>query len=537
MTRVRWCLSVSLAGLVMAAALSATAWAQAPTIEQTGQMQSGIGSAMPGTNQSLLGPSPGAGGALPGIQPGRDEMLLGRLGPSVPRVPTSVTMPGGVYQGPPTGRGIAAPQPLPAPRPQFYGRFEMPSGPQDDGPRHGLTIEQVMDQYVHENLDLRVQYLEIPQARADVLTASLRANPIFYADSQLIPYGSFSTRRPSGPTQYDVNISHPIDFSHKRQARTIYAEVVLRSMENQYQDAVRLGLNNVYMAYVDVLAARQTVRYTRVTVEGLDKVLSATEAMLRRSTMTSANVDQARSERDIAAISLLDAEENLRQKNRILAELLNIPPDQAAELPIRGTIEDAGPPPPAEHELIQIALSCRPDVAAYRLGVEVAQAGLKLALANRFADAYLLYQPFTYQNNSPYGKDGLPSWAIGVTIPLPVYNRNQGNIERARINVYQSQVQVAGIERKVIGQIQQAVNEYRASALIVKQIRAQVDPALKRAVKARARLFEEGEETVFAFFDAQRRYNDHVKAYLDSAVRHRKAMLQLNTAVGYRILP
>ena len=48
--------------------------------------------------------------------------------------------------------------------------------------------------------------------RADVLTASLRANPIFYADSQLVPYGSDSVEAPDGPTQYDVNISHPLDY-------------------------------------------------------------------------------------------------------------------------------------------------------------------------------------------------------------------------------------------------------------------------------------------------------------------------------------
>ena len=62
----------------------------------------------------------------------------------------------------------------------------------------------------------------------------------------------------------------------------------------------------------------------------------------------------------------------------------------------------------------------------------------RLARANRFADAYLLYQPFTYQNNAPFGTQSATSWALGITVPLPVYNRNQGNIERARINIHQS---------------------------------------------------------------------------------------------------
>ena len=537
MAKVRTSLLVVLAGLIESIGLSNQVRAQAPVIEQSGQLSSGINNYSPGSNQSLLGVLPGSSGTLPGIQPGRDELLFGRMGPSAPHVPTAITTPGGVYQGPRTSRGVAAPQPQPAPRPALYGRLELPRSAQDDGPPNGLTLEQSMDHYVHHNIDLRSQYLEIPQARADVLTASLRANPIFYADSQLVPYGSFSTRRPSGPTQYDVNISHPIDFSHKRHARTVYAEVVLRVTENQYQDVVRLGLNNVSLAYVDVLAARQTVRYSRVSVEGWDKVLSALKALLEKSNTTSADVDQAKSEREFAAIGLMDAEEVLLRQKRILAELLNLPPEEAEGLEVRGTIEDTGPSPPPDAELIQIALNERADVAAYRLGVEAAKAGLSLARANRYADAYLLFQPFTYQNNAPYGKEGLPSWALGITVPLPVYNRNQGNIERARINVEQSETQLVALERRVITQVQQAANEYRNSGRITRAIRAQIEYPLKRVIEARTKLFQEGEIDVLSYLDTQRRYNENVKLYLDSAVRHRKAMLELNTALGRRILP
>ena len=75
------------------------------------------------------------------------------------------------------------------------------------------------------------------------------------------------------------------------------------------------------------------------------------------------------------------------------------------------------------------------------------RSGSACALANRYQDAYLLYQPYTFQNNAPFGKKSATSWALGVTVPLPVYNRNQGNIERARLNVDQSRIELAGIER------------------------------------------------------------------------------------------
>jgi cobalt-zinc-cadmium efflux system outer membrane protein len=470
------------------------------------------------------------------MQPGRDDMLLGRVGPSAPRVPTSITTPGGVYQGPPPRQGIIAPQPLPVPRAPFYGTLDLPKE-EEEGPPTGLTLDQVIDMLVRQNLDLRAKWLEIPQARADVLTAGLRANPILYADSQLIPYGSDSPRRPGGPTQYDVNISHPIDYSHKRRARMAYATRALRVMEAQYQNEVRLAIQNLYNAYVDVLAARETVRAARTSVEGLDELLRINRELYRQKNATSADVDQAKADREIAAAGLISALEDLLQRKRTLAEILNLPPEAAERLELRGAIGDLAPPPPPKEQLIELAIANRPDIGAFRLGIAAAQANVGLQLANRFSDAYLLYQPYTFQNNAPFGKESATSWALGITVPLPIYNRNQGNVERARINVYQSQVQLSMLERRIVTEVQQAVSEYLVSARIVRHIRGEIEPALKRARNDRFELFHEGEVTKFVFLDAQRKYNDTVKAYLDSIVRHRRSMLALDTVVGQRILP
>jgi cobalt-zinc-cadmium efflux system outer membrane protein len=528
---------IVLLALVAATSLPRRAGAQAPTIEETGLMSTGA-MTMPGGTQSLLGPLPG-GGANLGMQPGRDEMLFGgRAGPSVPRVPSSVTMPGGTYQGPPQANlGIGAPQPLPVPRPPFYGTLEVGEGLEDLGPPDGLTLDQAIELYVRENLTLRALALELPQARADVLTASLRANPILYDDAQLVPYQRYNRQRPGGPTQYDLNVSHPIDYAHKRQARTDYAKVALNVMEFQYQDAVRRGIGDLYLAYVDTLAARRTVEYARVNARGLEEFLRANQELFRKAGGSRADLEQAQSESAAATVSLSDAEEALRQRKRILAAMLNLPPADADRFELRGALEDPGPPPPPDEELYRIALQFRPDVIAFRRGVDAAQSAYRLARANRFADAYLLYQPYTFQDNAPYGVKSATSWALGITFPLPLYNRNQGNIERARINIDQSRVQVNERERQAILEIQQAIAEYRVSGRIVGDIRDRVLPPLKRAVAARRELFREGEVDIYAYLNQQRALNDRSRAYLDSAARHRKAILTLNTVVGQRILP
>jgi outer membrane protein, heavy metal efflux system len=513
----------------------ASSWAQAPTLEMTGIPMGGT--LAPGSNQSRLGPMPGAATTNLGVQPGKDELILGgRTGSSTPRVPATITTPGQGQQVR-QPQGMAAPPPLRVPRAPLYGTLALPVGKEEEGPPDGLSLDQAIDLLIRNNLDLKALSMEIPQARADILTASLRANPILYSDAQLVPYGTYTPQRPGGQTQYDLNISHPIDYSHKRWARMDYAERALRVTEAQYQNAVRMEINNLYIAFVDVLAARQTVRYTKASVAGLDVLLQKTQLLYDKDIASRADVNEVKAQRQIAEVGVLDAEENLRKAKRTLAMMLNLAPEQADSLEVRGTIEDRAPPPPSQDELIQIALSCRPDVVSFRLGLQTAESGVRLARANRFQDAYVLYQPYTFQNNMPTHKLGATSWALGVTFPMPLYNRNQGNIERARQNVIQSQLELKAIERRVITEVQQAIREYDVTGQIVRRTYNQILPTSKTSVDDRLKLFQGGETNVVPFLQAQKTHNDNVKAYLDTAARHRRSMLSLNTALGQRVLP
>lgn len=524
--------------LVTALMVPASARAQAPTLEGIGAFQGGAGAGTPGSSQSLLGPTPGISGGRLGIQPGADEMFFGRLGPSTPKIPTSLSTPGGVYQGPRDARTGAGPAPIPIPKPPFFGTLELPKEAEaPTGPPGGLTLEQAIDRLIAANLDLLAKQLEIPQARADVLTASLRGNPIVFGDGQLVPYGSDSVRRPDGPTQYDLNVSQPIDWARKWRARVRVATQALKVQEAQFQDAVRIAIQNLYTLYVDVLYARQAVIYAEISVAGTEIVLVKTTALKEQDKAVSADVDQAAADLAVAKVGLVDAKENLRRSTRAFAELLNLSPLEAQRLELSGTLEDLAPPPPPDDELYRIALECRPDVCAYRFGTLVASANLDLQRANRFQDAYLLYQPFTWQNNAPYGRLSGASWAIGMTLPLPVFNRNQGNIERAKINISQSQIERAFVERRAVAEVEQSVNEYRVSAQILRRIRDEIAPPLRRARNDRFELFTEGEATVFEYLTAQRKYNEMARSYLDAAARHRRSMLALDTAVGQRLLP
>jgi cobalt-zinc-cadmium efflux system outer membrane protein len=527
--------------LVTALCLAAlrTAHGQAPTIDTSLP-------AAPGGGTSALGPAPGSGGNSLGSSPGAGASALaspptpgvfgGRPGATTPRVSPGFATPSPLQGGNAATGGVAAPRPQPTPPVAHFGtieRFET----EDEGPPSGLTLDQAIDRLVRGNLDLRAKFMEIPQAQADILSANLRANPVFYADGQLIPYGSYSRQRAGGPTQYDVNVSYPLDVSRKRRARTIYATAAKRVIEAQYQDAVRMRIDDLYGAFLDVLDARQTVRFSRAAVRGLTKLLQTTRLQYEERQKTPIDVSRVSIQLTQAQVGLADAEQVLLQKKRALGTLLNMTPQEADQFDVRGSIDDDVEALPPENELVTSALTVRPDLLSFRLGVRSAEANVRLQLANRFSDVYVLYQPYTFQNNQPYGIKSATSWALGVTMPLPVYNRNQGGIERARMNVTQTQVELATLERQVVTDVQQAVREYEVTRAMVRRIREELIPNATRVLNGPLQLYRGGGADVVDYLNEQRNYNETVKQYSDTVVRHRRSMLSLNTVLAQRMLP
>ena len=98
-------------------------------------------------------------------------------------------------------------------------------------------------------------------------------------------------------------------------------------------------------------------------------------------------------------------------------------------------------------------LEHRPDVVAARRGIGRAQNELGLQRANRLDDVFFFYDPLTYQDNSPSKLKIARSWVIAMTVPLPIYNRNQGNIAKAHSNLHQTQVELAALERRVVSEV------------------------------------------------------------------------------------
>ena len=196
------------------------------------------------------------------------------------------------------------------------------------------------------------------------------------------------------------------------------------------------------------------------------------------------------------------------------------------------------PPPPPMEELVQIALA----VPARRRGVSGwasrrPRPGVRLARANRYQDAYLLYQPYTFQNNAPFRRESATSWALGITVPLPRVQPQPGEHRAGPAERDPVADRAGGIERRVATEVQQAAKEYEVSGQIVDQIRTG-DRAVVGAVQERpVHPLPERRDERRLLPGGPAGLQRHVKAYHRHGGSAPPQHAGLNTASGERLLP
>jgi cobalt-zinc-cadmium efflux system outer membrane protein len=466
-----------------------------------------------------LGAGPGALESLFPNQPGAPRPIGSE--------PSSSTTPGQARFSPPATQ-------LPAPTP-LYGALEVPATV-EEGPPNGLSLDQAIDRLVQENPDLRTRFQELSKADADILSAGLRNNPFVFGNVGNVPYGTYSPQRP-GEVNYEVTVIQAFDVNQKRKSRIRVAQSARNVLECLYQDAVRLEIDNLYTSFLNVLAAREALRQQQVGLAGLEEVASATAKLVESKQASPSDLDRALLQRDSAFLAVQDASSALRQAKQSLAVMLNLPPAEADCVELRGAIRGFDLTLPTLDEMLQVALRVRPDLNAYRLGVQRAQAEVQMAKADRWADVFVLYTPWQYQDNSPIGAQSTTSWSLGALVTLPVFNRNQGNIARARNTVTQTLIEQQGRERQIISEVQRAHMEYTTTEAAVQRFQNDILPRARRIRDDKLRLFKSGTENVLTYLNAQKDYNDVVRQYLETLVRHRRAALHLNTTLGQRLVP
>jgi cobalt-zinc-cadmium efflux system outer membrane protein len=397
-----------------------------------------------------------------------------------------------------------------------------------------MTLDAAIVMVAEQNLALRAKFQEIPKATADVLTAGLRGNPLVFGSVDDAPYGQYSPTKP-GDVGYGVTIIQPVDINRKRAYRVIAAQRARDVLQAQYQDAVRLEIETLYVRYVDVLAARENLRYVDASLAGLADVRGAIEQLVRGQEVSTLDLDRILVQIDSADVARLDAIAGLEKAKQNLAALLMLPSPEVAPLEIRGSIQSDATALADVDQLLELAQMNRPDLRAYQLGVGRASAEVDLAVKERYPDVFVLYTPWGIKDNTASGGQNTSSWGVSGMASIPIFNRNQGNIRRAELNVGQTRMEWAHLSRQIESEVRQAYRDYQLAAEKVKRLDASILPRAKTIRDKTLTQLRGGQVDTLAYLQSQRDYVEVVRQYRDALVDLRRAALHVNTVVGVRL--
>ena len=410
-------------------------------------------------------------------------------------------------------------------------------------PRRLATANVTFDQAINATLladpKIRAGLEVINQANADLLTSSLPPNPTLTADVQLLPLTRpFTVDRQGGPPQTDYQINYPIDWFlfGKRAAAMASASAGVRVSEADYADLVRTRVRDSATAFYDVVEAKALLDLARKDLENLRRVEAATQKAVDAGGRPLVDLNRTRLEVIKSQQDLREAEKTLAvAKAKLLALMGRRDPDPTFD--VSATLDAAVTAQPLPfQEALALAEQNRPDIRSMRLQVEKAGRDIHTERTK----AYPQVTPqlgYTHQfQQKAIGFPDADSWMMSVSLPLPFFDRNQGNIAKARSIRSQSAFNLEAGLIDLRAEIVEAVQEFRtayqnAGAVAEEQVRLARD--VRDSIE---KSFQVGGRTLLEVLDAEREYRDTYRTYIMNRANYWRALYKFNSAVGRQVL-
>lgn len=392
-----------------------------------------------------------------------------------------------------------------------------------------LSLDQAIDLALTHNHVLKATRTLILQNQAQEITANLRPNPTFGADSQFIPIFTpqdFSADNLNLTQQFDIGLGYLFERGHKRQRRLQAARDQTAVTRAQVADAERSLAFNVGQQFVSVLLAESTLQFAMQDLQDFQQTVDIADAQYKAGDI---------SEGDLLKIKLqllqfqTDVSSARLAKVQALAGLRELIGYDAAPVGFDVTGDLAYVPLKSKLEDLQAgALRERPDLQAAVLGVTAAQSQILLAKANAKVDVNGTYD-FSHTG-------GQNSASIFVGFELPIFNRNQGEVARTRYALTQAQELQQSASDTVMTDVASAYEAIRSNDEVVQLY---VSGYLKQAQDSRdisEYAYKAGSASLLDFLDAERSYRSTQLAYRQALASYMTALEQLKQAVGTRNL-
>lgn len=397
----------------------------------------------------------------------------------------------------------------------------------------GLSLDEIVAKAFESNEEIKIARLEIEKARARFTQARKLPNPVVELEQtsdRLVGGG--------GEGSFSAGVGMPVDVFGQRRRKAALAEAEITLREAEVEAREREVAAQVFESYVEALAA---LRELKVLEDLLDLDMQTTRFVQIRvnegeSPPLELNLLQAEVERLRARGSLVEGK--LLAAYSRLRFFAGIQPD--IPLKLREEISSARIPKlPSSMELgLALAIKSRPEIRLALLEEELANAGLRLARAQGKADfsAYTRYTQGRSSFDDPRGPFSQRdrNLTFGLTITVPVFNRNEGARAEAELAIRQAQERKTFYERIVRSEVMAAFQRLEASRRALSTLEVAVIPRSRQNVETIRQIYEIGELRITDLIAEQRRLLEANQDLTDTLTEKYRAQADLFIAIGLK---
>jgi cobalt-zinc-cadmium efflux system outer membrane protein len=402
-----------------------------------------------------------------------------------------------------------------------------------------ITLDEAIPMALQHNHNMLALMTTIQQSQAEEITQNLRPNPALFADWEYLPLGSPSHQNPAvysgvstpdylnNNTEADIGLSYLIERGGKRHDRLQAQKDITAQTRSLVADNGRGLTFQVATLFYSAQLAESTLDLAEKDLKSFQQTVDISEAQYQAGGL---------SENDYLMIKLqlLQFESDLEQAQLARIQSLS---DLRQLLGYESVSEDYDVVSSFEYQPVKVnlddlklkALQNRPDLRAAQQGVTAANSQLVLQKANGKPD-------LTVQANYSH-VNAINAATLYGSIPLPIFNRNQGEIARARYALTQSQEQEKATNGQALTDVYDAYQGLRSNDKVVLLYISKYLDVASRSRDISEYAYHRGGISLLVFLDAERNYRATQLAYRQALASYLLALEQLREAVGVRNLP
>ncbi|HUJ93954.1 MAG TPA: TolC family protein [Terriglobales bacterium] len=396
------------------------------------------------------------------------------------------------------------------------------------------TWQKIRDRFEANNPTLLADQLNIEESRAQEITAFFRPNPtlnLTVDGTQIAPNNG--VWRPFAGTFESPGLSYLHERRHKRELRLESAKKATLIAESSHADLERTLLFNLRSAFVSTLQAKAVLQLAKDNLAYWDHVLQISRDRFHAGDIAQIDLDRLELQRVQYESDLQTADVNLRTAKIQLLTLLNdrTPIEQ---FDVAGQF-DFSDQLMTRDEFRKIAFDTRPDLKAALEAVQKAQTDHKLAVADGSTDPTLsAWYTHNASTNNPFATDTL---GVGVSIPLRIFDRNQGEKKRTELDITRDERLRDAAEAAVLSDVDSGYATVNSTLILLRPYKAKY---LEQSVHVRDTVYfsyQQGGASLLDFVNAESDYRNVQLNYVNLVGAYLTAAAQLNMAVGREVIP